>query len=249
MNFLMVLFLYFIYCMIGWVWETTYESIRGKKFVNRGFLNGPYIPIYGFGGVAILLFLQRFEAPLLSFRTVQIYFAGTIGATIMEYVTSYVLEKVLKARWWDYSDYRFNLNGRICLIASIFWGVVAVAAIDIINPFLQGFYAGLSHDAVLIFVSVMSTLFVVDIAVTVNSILDLQNRLQLLLVLEKDRVSEAFGDRFKGLEKYRERLTAIGNPFTKRILTSFPNMKFTSETVQTVFNKLKKLRRKDKGDN
>lgn len=243
-EFLMVLCFFFVYCFIGWVWESIYESILNKKVLNRGFLNGPYIPIYGFGGLFILLVCQRFQAPLLSFDTVIIYFVGAIGATVLEYATSFVLEKILKARWWDYSNYPLNINGRVCLIATIFWGVVAVVAIDILNPWMIGLYEKVPHDPRLIFASVMSTLFVVDIAVTVNSILDLRNKMLLFIALEKDKVSEALTDKKEDLAKYREKFATIGNPFTKRIIASFPDIKFNSEVFQRTFDTIKNFRQK-----
>ncbi len=250
MSLLTVLFLFFIYCIIGWVWESIYESIRNKKLLNRGFLNGPYIPIYGFGGLGILFFLQGFQSDVFfSLTTLKVYLVSAVGASVLEYVTSYVLEKILKARWWDYSDYPLNLNGRICLIASLFWGVAAVGAINFINPALIKLFRQLSHDAVLVFVSVMCTLFVLDLAVTINSILDLKNRIGLLMALEKDKVSEVFSDRLEDLAKYKEKIRNIGNPFTRRIIESFPKLKFSSEAIQKVFDKVRNFsrpsRRKD----
>lgn len=240
-----ILFMFFIYCMIGWVWESTYESILNKKILNRGFLNGPYIPIYGFGGIAILLFLQRFQSEnFWSLQTLKIYIIGAVGATLMEYITSYVLEKVLKARWWDYSNYPLNINGRICLIATIFWGIVAVLAINVINPGLMNFHNSLSHDTVLIFVTVMSTLFVVDIGITINSILDLKKRLSLLLALEKDKVTQAFTGSKEMLSKYRSKLSDLESPFVKRLIAAFPKLKFTSEPIQKVFDRVKSLKNK-----
>lgn len=244
MDLLTILFMFFVYCLIGWVWESIYESILNKKILNRGFLNGPYIPLYGFGGLIILLFLQRFQTPFMNIMTVKIYFIGAIGATVLEYVTSYVLEKILKARWWDYSEYPLNLNGRICLIATVFWGVVAVAAIDFINPFLLKFYSGLSHDTVLIYVTAMCTLFILDLVVTINSILDLRNRMQLLISLEKDKITDSFAEKIGELGKYKEKLSLIGNPFTRRILRSFPKLKFSSDVLQKTFVKIKNFRMK-----
>lgn len=230
--------------MIGWVWESIYESILNKKILNRGFLNGPYIPIYGFGGTAILVFLQRFQAPILSGRTAAIFLIGAVGASTLEYLTSYVLEKCLNARWWDYSNYPLNVNGRICLIATVFWGVVAVVAIDLLNPWLLKTYAKFSHDSVLIFVSVMSTLILVDLGITINSLLDLRKRLQLLVSMETDKISELFADRGQLLIKYKEKLENFSNPFTKRIVNAFPKLKFNSDKAQEIFIRIKEFRKK-----
>ncbi len=246
MSLKLLLFLFFVFCLIGWVWESIYESIRNKKLLNRGFLNGPYIPIYGCGGMLIFLTMQRFQAPFLSMKTLAAYFIGAIGLTIIEYLTSYILEKILKARWWDYSDYPLNINGRICLIASVFWGLVTLFGIDILNPFLLNLYEKIPADVSLVYVSVMCTLFILDIFVTIDSIIDLKNRMQLLLTMEKDKVLDVFSGGADFIKAQGKRISKIGNPFTKRIIDSFPNLKFNSEKVQKVFLKIKGImNRKD----
>ena len=246
MSLKLLLFLFFVFCLIGWVWESIYESIRNKKLLNRGFLNGPYIPIYGCGGMLIFLTMQRFQAPFLSMKTLAAYFIGAIGLTIIEYLTSYILEKILKARWWDYSEYPLNINGRICLIASVFWGLVTLFGIDILNPFLLNLYEKIPADVSLVYVSVMCTLFILDIFVTIDSIIDLKNRMQLLLTMEKDKVLDVFSGGADFIKTQGKRISKIGNPFTKRIIDSFPNLKFNSEKVQKVFLKIKGImNRKD----
>ncbi|MCR4787658.1 MAG: putative ABC transporter permease [Lachnospiraceae bacterium] len=239
MSLKLLLFLFFIFCLIGWVWESIYESIRNHKLLNRGFLNGPYIPIYGCGGMLIFLTMQRFQAPFFSKTTLIAYFIGAIGLTTIEYITSYALEKILKARWWDYSDYPLNINGRICLIASVFWGFVTLFGIDLLNPFLLKLYERIPSDVSLVYVSVMTTLFILDIFVTINSIIDLKNRIQIMLSMEKEKVTSAFAGSAEFFRTQKARLSHIGNPFTKRIVNAFPNLRFKSEKVQNVFVKIK----------
>ena len=103
-----VILLFFIYSFIGWLWETVYCSLKAKKFVYRGFLVGPYCPIYGFGVLSVLYFVEPFENNLLV-----LYVGSAVLVTILEYVTSYGLEKLFHASWWDYHDVPFNLNGRV----------------------------------------------------------------------------------------------------------------------------------------
>lgn len=118
-----LLFLY-IYCFLGWCFESTYVSIKQRGFVNRGFLNGPFLPIYGSGAITIL-----FAA--LPFRTnpVAVYFVGLIAATVLEFVTGTVMEALFKVRYWDYSYKKFHYKGHICLSSSIAWGFFSVAMI------------------------------------------------------------------------------------------------------------------------
>lgn len=109
-----IILLFFIYSFIGWLWETVYCSLKAKKFVYRGFLVGPYCPIYGFGVLSVLYFVEPFENNLLV-----LYIGSAVLVTILEYVTSYGLEKLFHASWWDYHDVPFNLNGRVALPVSL----------------------------------------------------------------------------------------------------------------------------------
>lgn len=238
-SFLNIIYVFFAYSMLGWVWESIYESILNRKILNRGFFNGPYIPLYGFGGVGCFVVLQRFQAPLKSPETLKIYIIGAVGATVLEYVTSYVLEKTLKARWWDYTNYPLNINGRICLIATVFWGAVAIGAIDYLNPFLFKVKEQFSHDSLLIVLTFLVTTFFYDFCITINSILDLQKKIQLIISMEKDNVFEAFAEKKEAFAKYRDRFMEIQNPFITRIIRNFPNLRFVSKNVQGVFTKIK----------
>ncbi|MBP9489659.1 putative ABC transporter permease [Candidatus Saccharibacteria bacterium] len=103
-------------------------SIHEKKFVYRGFLSGPYCPIYGFGALSFLLLASPFKG-----SWVGLFIAGTIIASVLEYITSYALEKSFNAKWWDYSDHKYNLNGRIALIPSLFWGFLSLVLIYFVN--------------------------------------------------------------------------------------------------------------------
>lgn len=170
LDFLTLCIFYFIYALIGWIWESIYESVLNKKILNRGFLHGPFIPIYGVGGLLILTLFQRFQAPFLSYRTILIYVVGAIGATFLEYMVSIFLEKRLNARWWDYSNYPLNFQGRICLIATLFWGVVAVGAIDFLNPWLYEKIMSVSYEARLIYVTIMSIWIFSDTGYTIYTI-------------------------------------------------------------------------------
>lgn len=130
---------FFLYSFLGWVWESCYVSLRQGRWVNRGFLNGPLLPIYGFGAVAILLFTLPVAAnPLL------VFLMGMTGATLLEYVTGWTMERLFHVRYWDYSMYRFNLNGYICLPASLCWGAFSLVMLRLIHPVVSGWVAMLA---------------------------------------------------------------------------------------------------------
>lgn len=234
---LLLIILFFIYSLMGWIWECIYESILNKKLLNRGFLVGPYIPIYGFAGLIYFLLLSDYRLDsIFSIDGLRQFFIGSIVATMIEYVTSYILERFLNARWWDYSNYPLNINGRVCLIASVFWGIVTVIIINIINPFLLVGIGNLNRDIKLIYASSMVTMFTIDFFVTVNSILDLNSRLRLIISLES----------IKNIGNYKDKLYKLANPFTERIIESFPEMKFNSEKMQSALSKLKGFKHKNK---
>lgn len=236
-DILLLIILFFIYSLMGWIWECIYESILNKKLLNRGFLVGPYIPIYGFAGLIYFLLLSDYRLDsIFSIDGLKQFFVGSIVATMIEYVTSYILERFLNARWWDYSNYPLNLNGRVCLIASVFWGIVTVIIINIINPFLLVGIGNLNRDIKLIYASSMITMFTIDFFVTVNSILDLNSRLRLIISLES----------IKNIGNYKDKLYKLANPFTERIIESFPEMKFNSEKMQSALSKLKGFKHKNK---
>ncbi len=126
-------FLYImIYGFAGWVYETIICSIEARRFVDRGFLNGPYCPIYGFGAMLDVIILGNIE------NAAALFFLGMLLDTVLEYVTSYVMEALFHARWWDYSTYRFNINGRVCLLGAVVFGAFSLLAVKVVHPAVAG---------------------------------------------------------------------------------------------------------------
>jgi uncharacterized membrane protein len=114
-------FFFYVYCFLGWVWETCYVSVKKGQWVNRGFLRGPFLPIYGSGAIVVLIFTLpfRMDAGL-------VFVVGMVSATILEYCTGVAMERMFHVRYWDYSNQKLNVNGHICLTSSIAWGVFSV---------------------------------------------------------------------------------------------------------------------------
>ena len=125
-----ILFLLFLtYSFLGWVMEMIVTVIEDKEIVNRGFLVGPYCPIYGVCSIAMILLLNKVTNPVL------LFVLSIIICSVGEYLTSYILEKIFNARWWDYSNMKFNLNGRICLRNCFFFGLLGFLVLNYINNF------------------------------------------------------------------------------------------------------------------
>ncbi len=168
-----ILLYFFFYSFCGWVMETILCSVQERRFVNRGFLNGPICPIYGCGILLLMLALtpvrDHIGNPWLALPVV--YVVGTVLASTLEYFTSWAMEKLFHARWWDYSHYRVNWNGRICLPISLLWGVLAAVFLYGVHPAVESLAVRL-HEAADwlpgLLAGVFSLLFVVDLVISVH---------------------------------------------------------------------------------
>ena len=161
--------LFMTYSFIGWIIEIIDRFKVNKKIVNRGFLIGPYIPIYGSCAIVMLLLLHSVKSPTI------LFLSCILIASIGEYLTSYVMEKVFHARWWDYSDYKFNLNGRICLINCLGFGVLGFILIKYLNNFLYNIYSNFSIITINILFYILITIFIIDLIVSFNVIFKIKN--------------------------------------------------------------------------
>ena len=170
-----VFLLFLCYSFLGWACETVYCSIGKRKFVNRGFLNGPLCPVYGFGALAVLYFLRPVSdnIPLL-------FVSGMVLTSVIEYITGYLLEKLFATKWWDYSSRRFNIHGRVCLRNSLMFGVLSVVAVRVIDPVIRGGIYALPATVCAVLSIVFGAMMVADLVVTVRTILDINSALKQL---------------------------------------------------------------------
>lgn len=126
-----ILMNFYIFSFFGWIYECTFVSIRNHKLINRGFLTGPLLPLYGTGATLVYVALLPFEPhPSL------LFIFGMVIATVAEYIVALVLEKLTNAKWWDYSNEPYNFQGRVALIPSMFWGFLSVFLFDFLEPFV-----------------------------------------------------------------------------------------------------------------
>lgn len=166
---------FFIYSFLGWVWESCLVSVQQHRWVNRGFLNGPFLPIYGFGAVAILLFTWPVQN-----NTLLVFAAGMLGATLLEYVTGYSMEKLFHVRYWDYSRFRWNLNGYICVVASLCWGVFSILLVRVLQPTVAGLVRGLSPLGAGLLALVLALGMTADLIVSMREAMDMRSLLNAL---------------------------------------------------------------------
>lgn len=243
--------LYFtIYSFLGWCTEVTYAYYKQKKFVNRGFLNGPFCPIYGFGVVLVVFTLKDINNIFL------VFILSIIITSALEYLTGLVLESLFKCKWWDYSENFMNLKGRICLSFSIFWGIVCVFIIKCVHPIVC-IIVNAVHYAAGSFYSLIPKLifmyFWTDLIITVVSMYDLKHILQTLhetTLKYEAAVKDKIGDSAYAAEinRLREELIlkkdVIYGRITnnhRRLLTAFPTLKSKSlDTLHDMVNDIKK---------
>jgi len=148
--------LFIIYSFIGWFMEVVWTLITDKKLVNRGFLIGPYCPIYGVGCLLLVILLDKFKYDLFF-----LFFMSIIVCSVLEYSTSFILEKLFKARWWDYSDKKYNINGRICAGHMAVFGILGVLVVYYVNPVLSN----IVNFNNIVFYSIL-VLFIIDLCVS-----------------------------------------------------------------------------------
>lgn len=156
-------FLFIIYSFCGWAIETTGEAIKSKKFVNRGFLIGPICPIYGFGATLINIFLSNYANDIFAVFGLSMILCGTL-----EYFTSWVMEKIFNARWWDYSNVKLNINGRVCLEIIALFGIAGVFITRFMNPFLVEKISYIPQDILNVIFSIFVTILIIDTIVSFN---------------------------------------------------------------------------------
>lgn len=185
------LWFFVMYALIGWGVEVVYAVVTTGQFVNRGFLNGPVCPIYGFGVVTILLCLSPIADNLL------LLFVGSVLLTsLLEGVTGFVLEKAFQSKWWDYSDKPFNISGYICLSFSLMWGLGCIFVIKQIHPLIMQFVFWIPSILGMIILIIVLFLFMADSIVTVVSVMGLNKHLdQLEKVAERlNHLSNEMGE-------------------------------------------------------
>ena len=187
-----------IYSFFGWVWETCYVSVKSGKFVNRGFINGPLCTIYGFGAVSVYMILRPFSDNLL-----YLYLGGIVVATALEYVTAVLMESIFHTSWWDYSDNKFNFQGRICLGASLGWGAFTVILFKVLHPFVESIVILYPVYVGEIGICVIGVGYVVDFAFSAAAAFRIHEKLPVI---------EAAMEQAKGemLVKMHEKIASVG---------------------------------------
>lgn len=234
---------FFIYAFLGWVIEVSYHTVTKGRFINRGFLAGPYCPIYGFGAIAVIFFLTD-----IGEKSRLILFLGSMFiASLIEFIAGFLLEKIFHERWWDYSNNKLNIGGYICLEFSIIWGVFCFLLYEVAHPMIRKL-VGIIPDMALNYIAIsLVIVMTLDLIATINTLIGLNKEFKAIEKISKDikKVSDKIGERVydktlqienrqeelkktreyieleNRIKELRERRELIKE---KRILKSFPNL-------------------------
>ena len=214
--------IFIIFSFIGWVSEVLYVGIFFEhRFVNRGFLHGPICPIYGLGGLSILLLPQQLYSTWF-----QLFCASMLLGTIVEYLSSWILEKLFHTRWWDYSHYKFNIHGRVCLLNSLLFGALGLVIIHFIQPQVMKLLSLFSDTVLKVSAAVLALAFVTDLLITLRRLVDFSVSMAKLAAIRENlsrrfnRKEEFTAALHKKLESLQPRLKNI-----ESFMHRFPTIK------------------------
>ena len=247
-------FVWFVfYSFVGWVYESILCSVEEKHLINRGFLNGPVCPIYGTGAILVILLLGRIENSGL------LFVLGVLVTGVLEYATSYAMEKLFHAKWWDYSERRFNIGGRICLIGMIVFGLMSVIIIKLVHPMVVYATAKIPQVILAVIAAVTFLMMAFDTTYTVIRIKGFDKKLSSLhaKLQENLRASLEEAHPLAAIEKAKREFKEIDlklrldeaaaafkermNYQEKRMLTAFPKWKSVNhnDIVERIKNSLR----------
>ena len=214
--------LFIIYSFIGWSIEVVGKLIEKHKFINRGFLVGPICPIYGWGCIAIILLLSKYKS-----SPIVLFLMAIIICSILEYFTSYFMEKLFHVRWWDYTRRKYNINGRICAETMIPFGLLGCLVVYIVNPIFTGLLNKIPVNTLNILAIIIFTIYVIDNIVSLSVMFGFKGTLK---TVEKDGTEEI-------TKKVREVLLKR-NFLYKRLVNAFPNIISKKERLELLESKI-----------
>ncbi len=215
------LLLFMIYSIIGWILEELNTLIVLKtKFINRGFLIGPYCPIYGYGSMFMIIFLDKYIHDPIALFTMCFISCG-----ILEYFTSLIMEKIFKTRWWDYSDKKFNINGRICLETLILFGLGGLIIMYLVNPFIMSIISLIPFTVIKVLSLILISIYIIDNIVSFKIILNFK---QVTTNLIKDNTEE--------ISNMVRNILNNKSYLYRRLVNAFPDFKTLTKKIKDKIN-------------
>ena len=247
-QFFTLVLLFTIYSFIGWLSESIYCSILEKRLINRGFLNGPVCPVYGFGALLVLFVLTGLRDHLLL-----LFLTAVVLTSALEYVTALALEKTFHAKYWDYSGQPFNIRGRVCLKNSLMFGGMSVLAVTVIHPTLIALIVRLLPAVQAVLATLLLCAYALDTALSTNAMHGLNGKLdelQAILDEKKELIRAATEEKKEALQSsFLEHLEEVTNGRLRMVYESRPEIKFSFRPIQRrlirAFPHMESLRNKE----
>lgn len=257
-NVFFIILYFSIYAFLGWVTEVLYAYWSRGYFVNRGFLYGPFCPIYGSGIVLVVFLLNKFKTNLIV-----LFLLATIVTSLLEYITGFILENFFHTKWWDYSNNTYNLKGRICLFFSLIWGLASIVIMKIVHPLISSIVNLASYEFIKISSGLLIAYFIADLAFTIISLIQFNG-----IILQLTNVKEEILSKVNFLKSSTLEITTNANEILEaqikllrekydditlniksnhiRLIRSFPHItsKNYNSTLLDLKEKLKSLRKK-----
>ena len=215
-NWFDILTYFIIYSFLGWIMESIFRSIAEKKLINTGFLRGPFCPIYGFGAIIMFIFLESLQN-----KPIILFIVSVIVLTAWEYIVGVLLEKIFKTKYWDYSEHKFNFQGRICLTNSIYWGILGIVFIKYIHPFMQNMVSKVDTKLLTYIIAILSIVFIIDMITTSIKVKNIKTTLEKV-----ERLNKEIKEKLKEIRKLKKN-SEVSN---------------SVENIQAMVEKLKKKR-------
>lgn len=255
-TFFELLTYFVIYSFAGWVLESVFRSICERKIINTGFLNGPFCPIYGVGAIIMIVFLKGFKENIFL-----LFIMAFFVLSVWEYVVGVFLEGVFHTKYWDYSEHKINLQGRVCLTNSIFWGILGIVFIRYIHPFVQGKLAFVNLVWLKVIIYAVFVVVLVDAVISIVKIKNLKSTLEKIEELNnqiKEKLEEikekskekgkvAFDENVQQmvdkLNKERNRIIRKIYKRVSRLKKAFPTI--DTKEITEILNKKIELKRKE----
>lgn len=233
--------IFIIYSFIGYISEIIFVSLENKKITNRGFLCGPICPIYGVGGLLMWFFLKDYNNDIVA-----IFCLGALLATIIEYITGWALEKIFHNKWWDYSNNKFNVDGRVCLLNTILFGIAAVIVVKLGGPLMNCLLGGLSKNVIIIIAILLMALFILDMIYSWIIAFNLRNNIIVVEDLKNNKLNYLP----ELLEEYLAKQVNKVKRIPKRVSVNFPKFilkyKIEFDIINNLIQKIKEENKKRK---
>ncbi len=228
MTFIKIYICFFIYSIIGWIWESFLcSSVELKKLVNRGFFLGPYCPIYGLGATLSYLLLRDIGSATL------IFILASIVSCTIEYIVGYILEKMFKDRWWNYDNYPFQLHGRVCLYGLVIFGLANVVIVKFSTPFLM-FSLSVIKDSILIGLAIsISLVSFVDLIITISARKKLNKRLSNIHERLEEKADIYFENMTNSSAFSNEYLLERGKMIRNKAININEKLKTTEDNIKS----------------